>query len=51
MTDLILKIILWSILYGAACFGFGLYLGKTLKAVSSKEPEDLLEWPPYERHL
>lgn len=51
MFDFILKIALWAILYGALCFGFGIWLGRTLRKVSEQESDDLLEWPPYERHL
>lgn len=47
MMDMVVKITLWAILYGALCFGFGIWLGNKLKAVSSKEEESLLEWPPY----
>jgi hypothetical protein len=47
MSDLILKIIIWSLLYGGGMLALGIYLGKTLSKVNPPERESLLEWPPY----
>jgi fructose-specific phosphotransferase system IIC component len=52
MTELLPYIIGGAVLYALANIMFGIWLGKRIaRANPTEEPEDLLEWPPYEKHL